>query len=91
MLILNDPAKICKRFDIYNGQFFAYYAYKNLQWFLNERRIGFGDLREIDILNIMDRLEDGEEFVGWNEHHGSQWQQRDTPMIVIRKGEVFKP
>jgi hypothetical protein len=75
--------EILNRFNLKNGQFFAFYLYKNLQWFLNGTYVGFGDLREQDVLNISLLLEDGEEFVGWNEHHGTQFQQTDTPMIRI--------
>lgn len=77
-----------KRFNLRNGQFFAYYAYKNLQWFLNGVHIGFGDLRDDDILHIAVTLEDGEEFVGWNEHHGTQWQQTDLPMLKIASMDI---
>ena len=75
--------EILSKFRLLNGQFFAFYAYKNLQWFLDGCYIGFGDLRDEDILFIQTQLEDGQEFVGWNEHHGTQWQQTKTPMVRI--------
>jgi hypothetical protein len=79
----------CNRFGIFNGQFFATYRYKNLWWFLDKRPIGFGDLRDQDISKIQEELVEGEEFVGWNEHHNSHFHQTDTPMIRISPGEVL--
>jgi len=75
---------VLRRFELNHGQFFAYYLYKNLQWYLNKQPIGFGDLREEDIGRIAKKLHGKEEFVGWNEHHGTDWQQTNTPMVRIK-------
>lgn len=79
----------CARFGLHDGQFFGYYRYKNLWWWLNGKEIGYGDLREEDIQRISQRLSDGEEFVGWNEHHQTRFQQTRFPMIRILPGEVY--
>lgn len=81
--------EVLNRFNLRDGQFYAYYAYKNLWWFLDGERIGYGDLRDEDILYISNALSEGEEFVGWNEHHGSRWQQTKTPMVRITKGDFM--
>lgn len=81
--------EIQTRFELFNGQFFAWYRYKNLQWFLDGVYIGFGDLRDEDILRIAVTLEDGEVFVGWNEHHGSPVQQTNTPMVRISNQHIM--
>lgn len=81
--------EIAERFGITNGQFFAEYRYKNLWWFLNELACGYGDLREEDILRIQNELVEGEEFIGWNEHHMGRFHQTDTPMIRITNTQVL--
>lgn len=73
------------RFELIYGQYFAEYVYKNLNWRLNDEPIGFGDLRAEDIGRIAKKLHEDEEFVGWNEHHGTQFQQTNTPMIRIKQ------
>jgi hypothetical protein len=80
---------ILKRFELRDGQFFGRYLYKNQQWYLNGTYVGFGDLRDDDVLRIATELDDGEEFVGWNEHHGTQWQQTDTPFIRITNQNII--
>lgn len=76
-----------ERFGLFDGQFFAEYRYKNLHWILDGRKIGFGDLRDEDILRIKEELGGHEEFVGWNEHHMTRSQQTDTPMVrITQKG-----
>lgn len=76
------------RFGLRDGQFFAFYKYSNLHWFLNSKEIGYGDLRDEDICRIVTELKPGEEFIGWNEHHGSRCQQTNTPMIRIKSDGV---
>jgi hypothetical protein len=66
------------RFGLFDGQFFAHYKFKNLQWYLgdcdrtpiNSVNIGYGDLRGTDLIRIMDTLTDGEVFTGYSEVHG---------------------
>lgn len=79
---------ILARFKIHDGQFFGDYKYKNLWWELDGQKLGYGDLRLSDILYIQTQLNDGEEFVGWNEHHFSEFRQTKTPMIRIRQDSV---
>lgn len=87
-MVEKTEKEIRERFEIYDGQFFAEYRYKNLQWDLNGRKIGYGDLRDEDILRISETLEEGEEFVGWNEHHGGPHQQTNTPMVRITREDI---
>lgn len=82
------------RFKLTTAQFFATYRYKNLWWDLNwgdvnNAYIGYGDLRNSDIRQIQKALKDGEEFVGWHEHHGSKYQTTKTPMIRITNTQVL--
>ena len=77
-----------ERFGLNDGidgaaEFFGHYKYKNLWWELNGKKIGYGDLTETNLQVIYWALRPGEEFVGWNEHHGTEWQQTDTPMVRI--------
>lgn len=76
------------RFRLNDGQYFAEQRYTNLQWFLNGTKIGFGDLRALDLLRISVELYPHEEFVGWNEHHGTDHQQTDTPMVKVTMNKV---
>jgi hypothetical protein len=78
--------EVRSRFFLNNGQFFAYNSRKNLWWYLNGERFGFGDLREKDILLIRLLIEPGEVFEGFNEHHLTEWMQRESPMIRITAG-----
>jgi hypothetical protein len=73
------------RFNLRNGQFFGSYEYKNLWWEINGQFFGFGDLNEADIYRIRLALQEDEIFQGWNEHHLSEWQQTDVPMIRITR------
>lgn len=79
---------MCERFVLKNGQFFAYYRYKNLQWELNGEFFGYGDLRDDDLIRIQEELSEYETFKGWNEHHGTEWQQTDIPMVVITHDDI---
>lgn len=78
-----------RRLGLTNGQVFDEYKYKNLWWILNGLACGYGDLRDEDILRIKEELVEGEEFVGWNEHHGGRFKQTDTPMIRITHNSVL--
>lgn len=74
-----------EKLGLRDGQFFAKYRYKNLWWFLNGVKIGYGDIRDEDILRLTEVLTENDEFLGFNEHHGSDHQQRDLPMLRITK------
>ena len=82
---------LCKRFGLRNGMFFATYRLKNQIWKLDGFEFGFGDLREEDIFRIQYELVTGEVFEGFNEHHGSDFQQRKNPMIIIKHHHVKYP
>lgn len=86
--MLEHRDNILRRFKLTDGQFFAHYRYKNLQWFLDGRRIGYGDLTDDQILYISERLNQDQEFVGWNEHHGGPNQQTNSPMIRITSSDI---
>ncbi|MCA9367098.1 hypothetical protein KC887_02395 [Candidatus Kaiserbacteria bacterium] len=83
----NNP--ITDRFGLMNGQFYAYYRYKNLRWFLNDTEFGYGDLTDNQILNISENLGEGEVFRGYNEHHGTRFQQTHLPYLEITKDEIL--
>jgi hypothetical protein len=93
--------KTCERFGLRDSQFFAYYEYKNLHWTVEISgeedenngifRFGYGDLRDIDILSIMENLEEGEVFLGWNEHQWGDWQQTEHPIIKITRDSITYP
>lgn len=87
---MRDDA-VCQRFGLRHGQFFAKYRFKNLHWFLNGKEFGFGDLRSIDILNIHDRLNEDDVFEGFNEHHMTQYMQRENPVVRINYVEIEYP
>lgn len=79
------------RFGLMHGQFFAENIYKNLFWVLDGKTIGYGDLRAQDLTLILDNLKPGEVFEGFNEHHGSQWQQTPHAMVKIADGVISFP
>jgi hypothetical protein len=81
--------KACTRLGLNSGAFYGSYVYKNLWWELNGKIIGYGDIRTEDIARIMEILGLDETFIGWNEHHGSEHQQTDIPMIKILKDVVL--
>ncbi len=82
---------ILSRFYLVHGQFFAYNVVNNVQWFLNDLEIGFGDLREKDIENVRRMIEPGEVFEGYHEAHGTNYQQQENPRIRIDSGGVTFP
>jgi hypothetical protein len=77
------------RFGLRDAQFFARYIYKNLWWEVDGKFFGFGDITSADVFRIQNRLDNGEIFQGWNEHHGTDWQQTNVPMIRIEKGNIM--
>ena len=79
------------RFGMHHGQFFGEYMFKNLHWVLDGNVIGFGDLRQVDISALLNNLKPGEVFEGFNEHHGSQFQQTDHAMVKITDGVISFP
>jgi len=59
---------VLERLGLRHGQYFAFYQFKNLNWYLNDRWIGFGDLREEDLINIIKALKLRETFAaGWKD------------------------
>ena len=82
---------IRERLGLRDGQFFAYFINKNLIWTLNGERFGFGDIRIEDVGRIREGLNENEVFEGWNEHHGTRWQQTDVPMVRITSELVTYP
>ena len=81
----------CNRLCLNDGQFFSTYKFKNVQWYLNGKRIGFGDLRTIDIIHIGEALTEGEIFEAFNEHHMTPWMQRESPMVRIEHNATTYP
>lgn len=81
---------LLKRFGLSNGQMRTPYAHKNLKWEFNGEMFAWGDLDAYDIARIQKHLEGGT-FVGWNEHHGSRWQQCEEPIIVIAEKLIHYP
>lgn len=79
------------RFGFHHGQFFSEYLYKNLHWVLDGETIGFGDIREKDVATLIDTLNAGEVFEGFNEHHGTRFQQTPRAMIMIMDGVISFP
>lgn len=67
--------------------------FKNQWWTLTidgERWVfGYADLSHDDIFKIAAKLADNEEFRGYNEHHGTEWQQRDEPMVAFTNRDLW--
>lgn len=65
------------RFGVQNGQFFAYYEFKNLNWYLADKDeenmvkaewFCFGDIREEDMERLPSLLREGEKLIlGWKD------------------------
>jgi hypothetical protein len=81
----------CERFGLFDGQFYVYQEHENLQWFLNGERFGFGDLTSEQVHTIQESLNEGEVFEGFNEHHGTEFQQTDHAIICITHDEIHYP
>lgn len=79
------------RFGLHHGQFFGESLYNNLFWVLDGETIGYGDIRMEDLSKILNNLKPEEVFEGFNEHHGSQWQQTEHAMIKITGGIISFP
>lgn len=88
MEYMRNPERIRDRFGLSQGQFFATYQCKNLWWELDGGIFGFGDLTSEDVFRIQRALKEDETFLGWNEHHGTQFQQRKSPMIRIKTDDI---
>jgi hypothetical protein len=84
---------MCKRFYLRDGQFYGNVDNnkRNLYWYLNDERFGFGDLSPSDILIISSALEPGEVFSGYNERHMTPYMDRENPVVVINCQEVKYP
>ena len=82
---------MAKRFEMLHGQFFADQLYRNVFWVINGTTMGYGDLRAQDIIALTKGLKEDEVFEGFNEHHGSQFQQTDYAMIKIENGVISFP
>lgn len=74
------------------GQMRSPYVYKNLWWTFEGdpegEAWGYGDLDPDDLRRILEWIEhpshaQDKVFVGWNEHHGTEWQQTPHPMVRI--------
>ncbi len=76
-------AETLDRLKLTNEQSSTDAVCRNLYWFLNEKRIGHGDLSREDVEWIMLELKDDEEFVGWNEKQGKAFPGDNYPMIRI--------
>lgn len=76
-------AETLDRLKLTNEQSSTDAVVKNVYWFLNEKRIGHGDLSRQDVEWIMLELKDGEEFVGWLEKQGKDFPREHYPMIRI--------
>ena len=88
-MIRNVDNELCMQLGLRDGQIRAPYPYKNLWWSFDHDRsfFGYGDLNDKDCQMIYEYLSKpenrGKVFTGWNEHHGSQWQQTDHAMVRI--------
>lgn len=80
-----------ERFGLHHGQFFAENLYNNLFWVLDGETIGYGDIRMQDLAQILNNLKAGEVFEGFNEHHGSEFQQTEHAMIKVTDGVISFP
>lgn len=89
MILSANATEMCNRFGLRNGQFFANYACKNVWWELDGEFFGYGDLSAENVFELQRRLEEGEVFQAWNEHHMTDWQQTDTPMLRIKKDDIM--
>ena len=79
---------LSKRFELSDGQIRGDDGYRNLWWELNGMFFGFGDISRTDILNIAAKLAPDDIFQGWNQHHGSEFQQTTVPMVRIEFGRI---
>lgn len=89
MMYCKNAEILRNRFGLSNGQFYATYVYKNLWWEFNGDFFGFGDITADQVFHIQNRLDKGDVFQGWNEHHRTEWQQTDVPMIRIKKNDIM--
>jgi len=83
-----NKQELRERFGVIDGHFFSYWFYKNLRLHFGDEEFCFTDLRLEDIERIQAELKPGETITGWNEHHGTRFQQGNTPMVVITHDRV---
>lgn len=82
---------LCARMGLNpKGQMRVPYDKKNLYWTFEGSHIafGYGDLDKADYDNIRAYLSHPSHeaeivFLGWNEHHGTQWEQTAFPIVRI--------
>jgi hypothetical protein len=93
------PDRHARRFEalfgLTNGQMRTPYYYKNIRMTLtvlgDHHQFCYGDMVRADFERIRDALQPGQEFLGWNEHQGSDWQQTDLPLIRITHDSITFP
>lgn len=88
---MQPNTEICGRLGLKHGAVWADLEHKNLWWFVDAQKIGYGDLLFSDYKRIQDGLEGDEVFIGYNEHHMSRWMQFENAVIIISKTEVIHP
>lgn len=91
MMHIKDE-ELCKELGLSDGQMRVSPYYKNLWWSFDHDRaaFGYGDLSLADVERIYEWIKRPENrnktFTGWNEHHGTEWQQMSHPMLRISFG-----
>ena len=87
---LCDNSEILRnRFNFNLGLFLGALLYKNLWWELDGKFFAYGDLATSHVFMIQNRLNNEEIFQGWDEQHGTEFQQTNVPMIRIQKDNVL--
>lgn len=79
-----------------SGQMRTPYFYKNLRMTLtvlgDNHEFCWGDMVRADFLRVQSALAAGQEFLGWNEHQGSEmFQQVDLPLVRITSDTITFP
>lgn len=78
------------RFNLTNGQTCDNPVVQKLYWFVDNERIGKGDLNESDIRWIQLELRNGEEFACWLEYHGQEFMAKvHYPMLRITNKRIM--
>lgn len=87
--------EMCERFGLRDGQMRppGPAFQKNRHWHVEgeDFSFGYGDLSQEDLERIQATLDDHEVFLGWNEHHGSNIQQTDFPMVRVTNQDISFP
>ena len=81
---------LCIEMGLRNGQMRDPYDLHNLYWSFEGSHVafGYGDLITYDYERILSYLSHPSHeadivFLGWNEHHGTRWEQTIYPMVRI--------